>query len=428
MLRRTALACFAVALVIAPARVEAQSLRSRITDLFTFGDCGEPLCLDLGNEHGDHYLPAVTQGEFTVIGFVTEAIGKSVSSLPVASTSSGATFAIVGGLPVRTSTSAGPIFGERAQTLGRGRFFIGANVSGIHFTSISGVPLSDVTINFGHQNVGDSALGDPTFEDDLIQLRLALDVDISVATVFATWGITDFVDIGVAVPFVRTSLNGASEAQILPFGSGSSPVHFFAGTPSDPVLRAASSVSDAASGIGDVVGRVKINLGQSSKFGAAILGEVRFPTGNERQLLGAGATAVRGLGIASAQFGSFSPHLNVGYQARTADLQNDAILATVGFDNLLTEWATFAFDLVSEWQVGDSKLPLPGDIVYDEPFPRRIPSVSVPDRRDDIINATAGMKFTVRGGTVIVMNGIVPLRDVGLQPDFVWTVGLEFAF
>lgn len=426
MTRRTVLACFALALATAPA--EAQNLRNRITDLFTFGDCGEPLCLDLTNEHGDHFLPAVTQGEFTVIGFVTEAIGKSVSSLPVSSTSSGATFAIVGGLPVRTSTSAGPIFGERAQTLGRGRFFLGANVSGIHFTSISGVPLEDVTINFAHANVLDSALGNPGFEVDLIQLRLALDVDVSVATIFMTWGMTDFIDVGVAVPFVRTSVNGASEAQILPFGTGATPVHFFAGTSSDPVLRAASSVSGSASGVGDVVGRLKINLGQSSKFGAAILGEIRFPSGNERQLLGAGATAVRGLGIASAQFGSFSPHLNVGYQARTAELQNDAVLATLGFDNLLTDWATFAFDLVSEWQVGDSKLPLPGDIVYDEPFTRRIPSVSIPDRRDNIVNATAGMKFTVRGGTVIVLNGILPLREVGLQPDFVWTAGLEFAF
>jgi hypothetical protein len=39
-----------------------------------------------------------------------------------------------------------------------------------------------------------------------------------------------------------------------------------------------------------------------------------------------------------------------------------------------------------------------------------------------------GGKFTVRGGTVLIVNGIFPLRGVGLQPDFIWTVGLDFPF
>ncbi|MGE3525655.1 MAG: hypothetical protein AB7I33_07020 [Gemmatimonadales bacterium] len=397
------------------------NLRSTITQLFTFGDCGAPLCLELGNEHENHFIPAVTASNQTVIAFITEAIGKSVANTPISATSSGTTFSLVGGLPVRSSTSMGPIFGERAQTLGRGRFFVGANVTGLSLTTLNGTQLDNILINFAHQDVGNPGLGDPEFENDVIQLRMSLDMNITVASVFATWGILDFVDLGVAVPIVRTSITGFSQAQVLPFGN--STVHNFGGAP--PILRATSNASGTATGLGDVVGRLKINLGQSRTFGAALLTDVRFSTGNEKDLLGAGSSSVRALGIASAQFGEFAPHLNVGYLARTGDLTNDAFLATLGFDQLVAPWATFAAELISEWQIGADKISLPRDIHYVAPLDRTIPAISVPRRRDNVLNAAVGIKFNVRGGTVLVLNGIVPVRRVGLQPDFIWTVGLE---
>ena len=55
----------------------------RVSALFTFGTCGQPLCLDLNNTHGDHFLPSATQGNATVLGFVTEAMAKSASNIPM---------------------------------------------------------------------------------------------------------------------------------------------------------------------------------------------------------------------------------------------------------------------------------------------------------------------------------------------------------
>jgi hypothetical protein len=409
-----------------PSGAPAQDLAGLITTLFTFGDCGQPLCLDVGTEHGDHFIPSVTQGNRTVIGFLTQSIGKSTANLPISATSSGTTFRIVGGLPVRSSTSAGPIYAERSQTLGRGRFFLGANVSGISFTTLNGAPVEDLQFNFGHEDVGNPALGDPVFENDLIGTRVTLDIDVQVAALFATWGILDFVDLGIAVPFVRTSVQGASEAQITPFGEN--PVHTFNGDPLNPILRATSAVSGSATGIGDVVGRLKINLGQGPKAGVAVLGDVRFPTGREEDFLGSGAASVRALAVVSTQFGNFAPHLNGGYVARTDSLQNDAVLATLGFDALVTPWATVAFDVLTEWQLGDTKIPLPDPIVLTQPFDRSYSSSSIPSRREDIVSASMGAKFTLRGGTVLVINGLVPLRGVGLQPDYIWTIGLEYGF
>ena len=417
----------ALAIPSRPAAAQSTGLRDRITELFTFGTCGAPLCFDVGGEHGLHFVPSLQSGGAAIFDFLGESIGKSASNTPLSATSSGATFAIINGLPVRTSSSAGPIFGERAQTLGRGRFFLGANVSGLDFTSLNGVPTNDIGINFIHQDVGAPGLGDPFFENDNVHVDLRINVRLTVASIFATWGLTDFLDIGLAIPFVRTSIDGATQLQVNPFGSTA--LHNF-GYINDtiPILRAASSLTGSATGIGDMAARIKINLGQSRKVGVAVVGDVRIPTGDENNLLGSGSYSIRGLGILSMQFADFAPHVNLGYRARTGATENDAVLTTFGFDNRMTDWATFAADLIGEWQVGASKITLPGEAVYTIPFERHINQINVPNLAENILNLSLGAKFTMRGGTVLVINCILPTRRVGLQPDITWTAGVEGAF
>lgn len=433
MLRRlAALALFLFALVRAPDDAVGQDvepgLRGRVAaELFTFGDCGRPLCLDVTNLHGEHFVPSLARGNLAVIGFLTDAIGSAPQSVPLSATSSGATFSVVGGLPVRTSVSAGPIFGERTQTLGRGRFFVGASATGIEFTSFNGVPLDHLLLNFKHSDeIPSDTLGSPEFENDIMALDLALGVNVLVGTIAATVGVTDFLDVGVAVPFVRTRVRGRSEAQFLPFGS--SAIHRFGGTETDPVLRATASMEGSASGIGDVAARLKLNLGQGQTMGAALLAEMRFPTGKEEDLLGAGSSQFRALALYSAQLGTFSPHLNVGYAARQSETLNDAVLVAAAMDNLVTEWATVALAFESEFQIGENAFELPPPIVLEAPFVRRIPATNVPTKSGDLLRASLGGKFTVRGGTVLVTNLLFPLRDAGLQPDFIWTLGVDYPF
>jgi hypothetical protein len=411
--------------------VEAQEetgLRTRVEqELFTFGDCGEPLCLDLSNLHGDHFIPALAEGNDVVISFIADAIGNATLSVPLSATSSGATFSFEGGLPVRTSTSAGPIFGERTQTLGRNQFFLGVSVTGVEFTSLNGVPLEGMELTFQHQDGSpEDTLGLPVFENDVMALNLAMNVNVLVGTVAMTYGLTDFIDVGVAVPLVRTEVSGRSDAQIIPFGTTA--VHRFGGDSTDPVLRASASMEGTASGIGDVAGRVKVNLGQGSTMGAALLGEFRFATGDEENLLGVGANQLRVTALYSAQLGTFSPHLNVGYAARSGDTQRDGFFLQGAFDNLLTDWATLAAGIEAEFQVGESQFALPSTIELESPFIRQFPATNIPNKDGDLLRASLGGKFTVRGGTVLVVNGIFPLRGVGLQPDFIWTVGLDFPF
>jgi hypothetical protein len=187
-------------LILAPP-LAAQHLRDRIGDLFIFGEGDQPLHLggtsDPDNPaairaHGDHFIPAAVGSNATIISFLTNSIGSNVANLPVSATSGGSTFRFEGGVPVRTSTSAGPIFGERAQTMGRGRVLAGITRTGATFATLRGVDLRNLGFTFTHANSdfegcdeanggGDcSLLGIPQLENETISLNLALTLRLTV--------------------------------------------------------------------------------------------------------------------------------------------------------------------------------------------------------------------------------------------------------
>jgi hypothetical protein len=427
-LRLWSLVLLAVSVVATPVR--AQRLKDRVLDLFRFGDCGNPLCLDgsvnAANGHGDHYLPDVIATNSSVFGFLTAAIGTSAGSIPLSASSSGQTFKFVNGLPVKTSASAGPIFGERAQTLGRGRVLLGASLTSISFETLRGTPLDQLVFNLVHEDRPPTGLGDPLLENDHIEVRLALDMNLRVTTFQASYGLTDGIDVGVAVPIVHTAIQGRSTAQIYPFGSTA--VHFFSGTPENPGLRASAATFGSATGFGDIAVRIKGRLASGSRFGLAVMADARLPTGAEEDLLGSGHLSIRTTAVASAQFGSFSPHLNLGFLGWSGREHNDAVLATVGFDQPLSSWATLAIDVLSEWQLGSSTLRLPGPVRYQLPFPRTVVPSNIADRRDHRVLGSVGAKFQTRGGPLIVGSVLAPLRVGGLQPYLAWNLGLEFGF
>jgi hypothetical protein len=171
-----------------------------------------------------------------------------------------------------------------------------------------------------------------------------------------------------------------------------------------------------------------VNLRETQPVSVALLADVRFPTGSESDLLGSGSFAARGLAIVSARFGSFAPHANLGYLYRGGAFQNDAVLATAGFDQLMAPWATLAADLVSELQVRDSKLVVPDPVVIEAPYRRVIPLSTIPNRRDDLVNASLGIKLSTGAGVTVIGNAVWPLNRGGLRANVIWTVGGEYSF
>lgn len=442
-------ACLA-ALVLTAVPLGAQGLRDTFANLFVFGNNGIQLQLpgsaDPNNPssiqlHGNHFIPASVSANGSLIAFLGNAIAGTAASAPISAASAGTTFRFEGGVPVATSSSSGPLFAERAQTLGRGRVFVGFNQNHSHYESLRGVPMNDIRLIFTHENVtsadvpdcdatagGDcNLMGVPKLENDIMLFNINLNVDVTVTSFFLTYGLTDRIDLSFALPVVSASLQGTSNAEIVPFG-GPPVVHFFAGTSDNPVLSASQSVSGSATGIGDVAARLKFNVSQSARTGLALLVDARFPTGSEEDLLGTGHLAARALAIVSSRFGDFSPHANVGYLARTGKTENDALLTTIGFDHRMAPWATFAVDLISEFQVGANKFLLPKPVTYDSPFRRTIDPTSIPEIRDNLINGSVGMKFKMIGELTGVTNVIVPLNRAGLRPNLLWTFGAEYNY
>ncbi|MHB1225622.1 MAG: hypothetical protein ACYC2G_16465 [Gemmatimonadaceae bacterium] len=300
------------------------------------------------------------------------------------------------------------------------------NTTGLSYDKLRGVSTGALAVNLAHQDVGTPGLGDPAFEDDVVGIVLDMNLDLQVTTLLATYGLTDDVDVSVAVPVIHASLNGRGLGTVSAAAGAPSGLHFF-GTVENPSFTAASAVDGSSTGLGDVAARIKVRLPQlGTRVATAFLGDVRIPTGDADEFRGTGDLSARGLFVLSSSINSFSPHLNAGYALRTGDAQNDAVLATAGFDQLVTPAVTLAVDVLSEWQVGSSEVRLPPPIVFTSPA-LTIDGTNIPDRRDNLVGLSAGGRFLWRGFT-LVLNGLFPLTDTGLQSNFVWTAGLERSF
>jgi hypothetical protein len=425
-----------------PAGARAQSMQSVLNQLFVFGSGQDPLFL-AGSAgypdtqvHGNHFIPSAVDANSSLLGVFNAAIGSDISNFPRSSTVASQTFSFVGGVPTPTSNSFGPIFAERAQTLGRGRFDVAFSYSSIQFSRLRGIPMDGIQLNFLHENVdfpgcddafgGDCTLyGIPPLEHDVIRLDLDLRIQAKIYAFNATFGVTDWLDVGVAVPVVGVNIDGSSTATVIPSDVGNI-AHFFGGTPENPILSVSKTSTGSTRGIGDVAARTKFRILDGEHTDAAILGEVRLPTGREEDFLGTGHLAARGMFIASSTLGDFGPHVNFGYMHRTGSGASDSFQFATGFDQRFSDWATFIVDLIGDIKTEDSP-GFPPPVTFDPPIVTTVQRTNIPNIRDDLLDGSIGFKFRTQGGVVLWTNALVALNDGGLRAGLVGTFGLQYS-
>ncbi len=413
-MRRAAVCAAALVLFGQPA--QAQKLRDRIASLVTFGEWTVPLRVGTVSPDGrsvvatDVFFPEVGSPNAALLTFVTSWMQASAANAPVSSTGGGTAFSFDGGVPVAQSVSPGPIFGEYATTLGRGAVLAGASYTGVRYSKVRGVAADQLHLTF-------TPRAGAAESSDALDLQVALDYDLAMTSFYGTVGVHDRLDVAIVVPIVQARLRGVSNAQIVS-RDGTTPSVMIGGTPAAPQRSSRQTIDGSASGLGDVALRVKGNLLDRPGVAVGLLGDVRFPTGDERDLLGSGSLSMRALGLYSARIGRFAPRVSAGYLYYAEESINDAVVATAGFDQDVTSWATLAVSLISEFHVGESAYQLPTG---------QADAANIPAIRDDALSASGGFKVSV-AGVRGVFNALVPVTRGGPRPDFAYTLGLERDF
>ena len=248
-----------------------------------------------GSTHSAHFNSAF-QSNFTQFNV---ALASQLTSLPLPSPASGFTYRFDQGTGtfIRSTQSFGPILTDRAETIGRGRFSFGYTYQFFSFDQLEGIDLSRVPSVFTHD---DFQLGGG--RTDVVTTRNTIDASVGQWTGALTYGLTDRLDLSVAVPIVSTHLEVISAATIERVGTVGSPnVHFFADpdAPGGFGSERTFSAGGSASGIGDIIIRLKGGLLRTAGSGLSVGMDVRAPTGDERNLLGSGAAGVKPFVVAS---------------------------------------------------------------------------------------------------------------------------------
>jgi hypothetical protein len=346
---------------------------------------------------------------------INDLLGQQLSSFPLGSSAGGFTwtFDATSGTYNRASNTFGPTFTERALTIGRNRFNLGVNFQRATFDQIEGKDLDggDIKIYTGLRGV--------FFED-------SLDLKVSTNTLglFANYGVTDRLDVGVAIPIVQVDMEARLTSRV--------------GTSSGGVLPTATPFiyegADDASGIGDIVVRGKYNFWRMRGGGLAAGVDLRLPTGDELDLLGIAGSQGKFYLAASGAYSRLSPHFNFGFTIS-------------GDSEAARDPETFVFAPPDEigWAGGmdfaaSSALTISGDIIgrtmrdigrlEDVPteFGTNYREFAFVEGNLNMLLGAVGAKYNPFPNALFSANVLFPLNKSGLTDYLTWVIGFDYSF
>lgn len=334
-----------------------------------------------------------------------DAIGRALqvelATLPISSSSGGFTYRFnpTLGTTERASDAFGPFFVERALTAGRGRASFGFSVRYASFDNLDGNDLRD----------GSFVTTANQFTDELEPFdreALTLELDTTTMTITGNVGVTDRFDLGVAVPVVSLRMSGDR-------------VNVFRG---QSTLQARASASVV--GLADIAVRAKLHFLGRGSSGLSALGEVRLPTGNEEDLLGAGEAAFRAMLIGSTEGPVFGAHVNVGYAAggisNELDYAGGVTVAAAPRLTIIGELYGRSLADIGQLQ----PLALPHPTIRGVDTIRLVPE----DASTNTAFAVAGFKWNIASSWLFTTNVLFPLTDRGLTAKVVPALAVDYSF
>jgi len=451
----------------------------------------------------------------TTLKPLTADIGRQANLLPLASPSSGVILVYDPTLKtlVMGTDSLGPILGERAETVGRHHLFIGMSYQFFDFDKIDGVNLRDFPAVFTHtddsrNNATPTApitcsvhtannLNGCAFVRDRIETTNTISLKVNQYTTYVTFGLTRRIDVSMVIPIENVRMSLTSQDTIVPGTSGFFAVtpgspdstvpnqnltntngapyffHLFKNCPNTSPITGVAGLSPAclqhtfpdfaftgsgskpvnsASGIGDVVARVKWNAWEGERAGFAVGMDVRFASGDSLNYLGSGSYGFKPFAVFSYR-ARVSPHVLVGYEWNTdstaagdlttgvkGSVPNDFVYIA-GADARVTKWLTGDFDIVGQRVFGTETVAVTQQqflancgacTANPNPATVTLPSLSTSSNSSyNITNASMGIKarpFPKLSRLVFTGNVLVRLDDGGLRSKAAPLVGVGYTF
>jgi len=352
---------------------------------------------------------AVATGDFqkdrAAADAARDAIAKSLlldlTSVPLATASSGFLYRLNPelGTVERATESFGGFFVERALTPGHGHTSFGVSTSTTSFDRFDGRDLTNGELVTIANQFRDEAA--PFDTESLI-----LHVRSSMMTFFGSVGIGSRVEVGAAVPLVQLTLDGQR-------------INNYRGT---TLIQATGNAT--ASGLADIAVRGKVNLVAMRGGGVAVAGEVRLPTGDANNLLGAGKTSLRIVGIGSVEHGPLALHGNAAVTSGGISSEYDfggAVSIAVA-PRLTVSGETLVRNVT---ELHDLELvAAPHPILRDVDTYRLAPSLGA----ETLAGIIAGVKWNVTHTLVIGGHLNWPMASRGLTAPVTPTLALEYAF
>jgi len=279
--------------------------------------------------HAAHFVTSAKNFQIPL----SVSVASELSLRTIASPAAGVLFTFDPKLGVfaPSSESYGPILTERAETIGRHRGFVSVTYQYLNFSSLDGQDLKHLPVVYTHAQFQINGVT-PDFEQEFITTENRIDLKAHQIVIDGTFGLTSRIDLSVDVPILDVRLGITSNALInrvvpqplapsAPYYSTTVDgfFHFFnisnpAGSLSQVFSNSnGSGLRRSAAGIGDVIFRVKGTVLRHERARVALGLNVRTPTGDEKNFLGAGAIGIKPF-IAASYAGRISPHVDLGYE------------------------------------------------------------------------------------------------------------------
>jgi hypothetical protein len=372
--------------------------------------------------------------QFNFSQFGTALVSELVS-VPLPSPAGGFTFQFDPTLGVfnRTTQSFGPILAERADTIGARRVSVGFAYQRYSYDSVEGIDLGNVPAVFTHDNA--SLLGG---REDLVVTQNAIEAVVNRSTMFLTLGITDRLDLSVAMPVVSTHLKVVSAATIYRIGTTNELTHFFRQSDGEVGDNRLFTASGDAAGIGDVVVRLKSVVTRRNRGALALGANVRLPTGDEMNLLGSGATGIQPFAVWSSSYGSVAPHLNVSYQWNGSSVLAgnpatgesahfpDQFSYAAGSEVLVNNRLTLALDLLGTFTIDAQRLQ--PQTFYALDGRSTFANVGFARESFNVLNGSIGVKADLIQRLLLQVNVLFKLDERGLRDKVTPLLGVEYTF